>query len=142
MKPRSPTRWERINVPRSMILAILSRPCEILMLSTTVSMLGKVLRTLSEARPVSYGVYFLGSNVSVCAMPPAIQSRITESARGSILGPAKRRASLPVKAASVAPTEARMKSRRELLNILKLRVHDQTPDQVFQAALRDLSISY
>src|SRR5438105_9063451 len=50
------------------------------MLSTAVSMAGNVLRTLSGDIPFSYGVYFLGSNVSVWAIPPPIQRTMTESA--------------------------------------------------------------
>jgi hypothetical protein len=47
---------ERISVPRSITLAIFSRPSEILMLSTTVSMGLKVDRTSFEGVPDSYGV--------------------------------------------------------------------------------------
>jgi hypothetical protein len=42
----------------------------------------KVLNTRVPSIPFSNGVYRLGSNVSVCAIPPAIQSRITASAEG------------------------------------------------------------
>src|SRR5687768_13205477 len=41
---------------------------------------GKVLRTSLDSIPLRKGVYFFGSKVSVCAIPPAIKSRITESA--------------------------------------------------------------
>src|ERR1044071_1450773 len=41
---------------------------------------GNVLSTLLLLIPFSNGVYFFGSNVSVCAIPPAIQSNITVSA--------------------------------------------------------------
>ena len=40
MKPRSPAVYVRINVPRSITEAIFSSPCEILIPSTAVSMLG------------------------------------------------------------------------------------------------------
>src|SRR5260370_1110278 len=50
------------------------------MLSTAVSIAGKVLSTSFDFNPFSYGEKRLGSNVSVCAMPPAIQSTITVSA--------------------------------------------------------------
>ena len=39
-----------------------------------------VLRTSLDFIPVEYGVNRLGSNVSVCAMPPPIQSKMTVSA--------------------------------------------------------------
>jgi hypothetical protein len=39
-----------------------------------------VLSTLLPSIPFSKGVYRLGSNVSVWAIPPAIQSRMTVSA--------------------------------------------------------------
>src|SRR4051812_9060508 len=61
MLPRSATTCERIRVPRSSTLATFSSPCEILMGSTTVSMLGNVQRIWSAAAPTSYGVYRLGS---------------------------------------------------------------------------------
>ena len=62
--------------PRSITLAMFSRPCEILMLSTAVSIAGNVQRIFSTGTPTSNGVYRLGSNVSGAAMPPAIQSRM------------------------------------------------------------------
>jgi hypothetical protein len=46
----------------------------------------KVLNTLLAFIPFSNGVNFLGSKVSVCAMPPAIHSRMTVSAFDWILG--------------------------------------------------------
>src|ERR1035438_3113375 len=114
MKPRSPTRWERMSVPRSMILAMRSRPAEILILSTAVSIAGNVLSTRFDSMPGSYGVYCLGSNVSVWAMPPAIQSRMRLSARGAIfVALASRRASDPASAAKAAAPEVRRKLRRE-----------------------------
>src|SRR5262245_55534564 len=53
------------------------------MLSTVVSIDGNVLRTRFDSRPFSNGVYALGSNVSVCAIPPAIHKRMNVSAVGS-----------------------------------------------------------
>jgi hypothetical protein len=44
-----------------------------------------VLKTLFASIPFSKGVYFFGSNVSVCAMPPAIHRSITVSAFDLIL---------------------------------------------------------
>src|SRR5689334_11715164 len=41
---------------------------------------GNVLSTALLLIPFSKGVYFFGSNVSVCAMPPAIHNNITVSA--------------------------------------------------------------
>ena len=52
------------------------------MLSTTVSIAGKVQRIFSDGTPTSNGVYRFGSNVSGAAMPPAIQSRMHVSAVG------------------------------------------------------------
>jgi hypothetical protein len=46
--------------------------------------LWKMLRTLLLSSPFSYGVYFLWSNVSVWAIPPAIHSKMTVSAVESI----------------------------------------------------------
>ena len=56
--------------------------------STTVSIAGNVLRTRSVRTPGSKGVYRFGSNVSVCAIPPAIHRTMMESAVAS--GPAAR----------------------------------------------------
>ena len=53
------------------------------MLSTAVSIVGNVLKTWFEFIPFSNGANRLGSNVSVCAIPPAIHSRMTVSAVGS-----------------------------------------------------------
>src|ERR1039458_277694 len=64
--------------------------------------------------PGSNDVYCLGSNVSVWAMPPAIQRRIRLSARGAIFVlDASSRASDPASAARAAVPEARRKLRRE-----------------------------
>ena len=52
--------------------------------ATAESIAGKVLSTRAGERPFSYGVYRLGSNVSVWAMPPPIQRTIMASAVGSI----------------------------------------------------------
>ena len=73
-----------INVPRSITLAIFSNPSENRTPSTAVGMLGKVESTPFGSMPFSKGAYRFGSNVSVCAMPPAIQSTITVSAVGAI----------------------------------------------------------
>src|SRR6266700_7340822 len=82
MNPRSPAVYERISVPRSITFASLSSPSLNLIPSTTVSMEGNVERTAFDSSPFSNAVYFFGSNVSVCAMPPAIQRMITASADG------------------------------------------------------------
>src|SRR5947207_1742165 len=50
------------------------------MLSTAVSIVGKVLTTSLGGIPLVNGVYSLGSNVSVCAIPPPIHRTITVSA--------------------------------------------------------------
>ena len=39
-----------------------------------------MLNTLLDCIPFVKGVYFFGSKVSVCGIPPAIQSKITVSA--------------------------------------------------------------
>ena len=103
MNPRSAPWNVRINEPRSITLATRSSPWEILILSTTVSIAGKVLSTRSVRTPGSNGVYRFGSNVSVCAMPPAIHSTMMESAVAS--GPAARTScgSRPASAASGLP---------------------------------------
>src|SRR5690606_37836426 len=80
MLPRSGRTCERISVARSMTLAMFSSPSVILMLSTTVSIAGKVLSTLPTGSPGSKGTYRFGSNVSGAAMPPAIQSTMHASA--------------------------------------------------------------
>ena len=48
----------------------------------------KVLSTSLPSIPLRKGVYLLGSKVSVCAMPPAINSQITDSAVEGIREPA------------------------------------------------------
>ena len=73
--------------PRSITLPTDSNPSEKYKPSTAVGTLGKVLKTLLLSTPLVYGVYAFGSKVSVWAMPPAIQSRITESAVEGIFGP-------------------------------------------------------
>src|SRR4051812_12280417 len=104
------------------------------MSSTAVSMLGNVERTPFGSIPLSYAVNFFGSNVSVCAIPPAIQSTITVSAVGLIFGSASAAKSLGARAdraASVAAEADFKKSRRVVMgssqstsiNQLKLRQH-------------------
>src|ERR1035437_148816 len=62
--------------------------------------------------PGSNGVYCLGSNVSVWAMPPAIQSRMRLSARDAIFVlDASSRASEPASAARAAGPDARRELR-------------------------------
>ena len=51
-----------------------------------MGILGKVLKTLLLSTPLEYGTNAFGSNVSVCAIPPAIQSNITVSALEVIAG--------------------------------------------------------
>ena len=80
MKPMSAATYERISVPLSIILPIDSSPSEKKILSRAVGTDLKVLSTLFASNPFSNGVYRFGSKVSVCAIPPAIKSRITESA--------------------------------------------------------------
>jgi hypothetical protein len=63
-----------------------SSPSEKLIPSSEVGDDLKVLSTEFASIPFSNGVYFFGSNVSVCAMPPAIQRRITVSAVDLIFG--------------------------------------------------------
>ncbi len=114
MNPRSAAVKVRMTVPLSMTLPICSRPLVNLMLSTAVGMLGNVLRTFSTGTPGSNGVKRLGSNVSVCAMPPAIQSTMTASAV-AVVGlacDACSRGSRPTRADSVAAAVAPMKPRR------------------------------
>src|SRR5438128_12270613 len=68
-------------------------------------------------------------------MPPAIQSRISVSALGSILGAAHNwRGPPPVKARKVAAAESCMKCRRciTLPAVLKLRQREDGPKQVGQ----------
>ena len=71
-------------------------------------MLGNVLSTRSVRTPGANGVYRLGSNVSVCAMPPAIQRTITASAAAFEAGRGVSAGSCPQRAdkvaAAVAPT--------------------------------------
>src|SRR5690606_16951903 len=72
--------YERIRVPLSIMAAIDSKPSENSIPSNAVGIDLNVLKTLLESSPFSYGVYRFGSKVSVCAIPPAIHKRITESA--------------------------------------------------------------
>ena len=55
MLPRSGSTCERMSVPRSSTCPICSSPSQILMLSTAVSMAGKVLITFSMGVPISNG---------------------------------------------------------------------------------------
>jgi hypothetical protein len=72
--------YDRINVPLSITLPIDCKPSEKFIPSSDVGNDLKVLRTLFPSIPFSKAVYLLGSNVSVCAIPPAIQRRMTVSA--------------------------------------------------------------
>ena len=85
-----------------------------LMSSTAVSMAGNVLSTCSIRTPFSNGVYFFGSKVSVCAIPPAIQSTMTASAvaREGGVCPLTSTGSRPASAASVPAAVAPMNPRR------------------------------
>src|SRR5690606_7216639 len=69
-----------------MMLAMDSSPCEKCTPSIDVGIDGNVLNTVFASIPFSKGVYRLGSNVSVWAMPPAIHNRITVSALDFIAG--------------------------------------------------------
>ena len=80
MLPKSGCTWERISVARSRTLAISGRPSQIWTPSIAVGIAGNVLITSATASPGSNGLYFLGSNVSGAAMPPAIQSTMIASA--------------------------------------------------------------
>ena len=68
------------SVPRSMTFAISSRPCEMRMLSTRSGSTETYSGRACSPGPVHTACGFFGSQVSVCAMPPAIQSRIMLSA--------------------------------------------------------------
>ena len=81
----SPATYERINAPLSITPPIDCNPSENCMPSNAVGRDGKVLNTLLPSIPFLKGVYFLGSKVSVCAMPPAIHNNITVSAVESLI---------------------------------------------------------
>src|SRR5688572_21652381 len=118
-----------------------SSPLLILMLSTTVSIDGNVLSTRFDSNPGSNGVYCFGSNVSVCAIPPAIHRTMTVSHVGLIASfgsstAQSGRGSPAASAASVAALAVFKKSRRDQFgfmyrivspNQLKLRQHDEDP---------------
>ena len=53
MLPRSAWKWERIRVALSITPAMFSRPWQILILSTAVSIAGKVLMIFSTGVPTS-----------------------------------------------------------------------------------------
>src|ERR1043166_1636287 len=92
-----------------------SKPSENLMLSTTVSMLGKVLAMRAVSIPFSNGANRFGSNVSVCAIPPPIHRMMRVSAVGAIFSccSAKTGRAYPAATAeSVAALAVRRKSRR------------------------------
>src|SRR5688572_15638848 len=72
--------YERISVPLFMTLPIDCKPSEKFIPSNAVGYDLNVLRTLFPSIPFSKAVYLFGSKVSVCAIPPAIESRITVSA--------------------------------------------------------------
>src|SRR5438105_9651288 len=114
------------------------------MLSTTVSICGKVLRTWSGLRPRSKAVYFFGSKVSVWAMPPAIHNTITVSAVGLIFSSGSAvswRGKPAAKAESVVALAVFIKSRRfhwlhvfirNLVNHVKFGEHGHCREQVFK----------
>src|SRR5438270_2661312 len=117
------------------------------MLSTAVSILGKVLNTFSVRTPGSKGVYLLGSKVSVCAIPPAIQRTITASAVAGGAAAWTISGSRPISAVSVAPAVAPINPRRltralihfssefivTSINQLKLGLHQRSPQQIGQS---------
>ena len=72
-------------VPMFITLPMDPKPSEKLTPSNDVGTDLDVLSTLLDSMPFSKGVYFLGSKVSVCAIPPAIHKRITVSAFDLIL---------------------------------------------------------
>src|SRR6185436_5876246 len=156
MNPRSPAWYERISVARSITFARFSSPAEILMLSTAVSIAGNVLRTFFDSSPFSNAVYRFGSNVSVCAIPPAIQSTMTASAvglrlwlgSGAVAGPSARtmRGYPAASAPSVAADAVLRNSRRDQFrlfmcslspNQLVFRQHHHRPEQVFDTFALD-----
>src|SRR5687768_12921933 len=106
MWPRSAATYDRMIVPRFITLPIDCSPSENETPSSAVGCALKVLSTELACIPFSKGVYFFGSKVSVCAIPPAIHSRITVSAFDFIFGFAQeltRLAGIPAaSAASVA----------------------------------------
>ena len=135
-----------------------SSPCVNFMWSTAVSIVGKVLSTWSTFTPGANGVYFFGSNVSVCAMPPAIQSTITASAvaAGAASCCAARRVcgSRPTSAPSVAAAVAPMNPRRlmrALMNVssrvivasvdqLEFWLHQNGPQQIGNTGSRQPAV--
>src|SRR5688500_17696633 len=119
------------------------------MLSTTVSIEGKVDSTLFGESPTSKGVYFFGSNVSVCAMPPAIQRTMTLSAVGTSLAADASSAKVALgndalSAASAAAEAVLRKSRRDqslracicLPDELEFRQHNDCPEEILDALRR------
>ena len=72
-------------MPLSIIEPIDSSPSEKETPSSIVGTGLKVLRTSLAFMPFEKGVYLFGSNVSVWAIPPAIQSRMTVSALEFVL---------------------------------------------------------
>jgi hypothetical protein len=125
MKPRSAACAVRMSVPRFITAAIFSSPLENLIPSTLVGMLGNVESTAFDSTPLLNGVYRFGSNVSVCAMPPAIHRTMTQSARGAIfsmLSEAKTRDSFAARAPSVAAEADFRKSRRFIVFIICVSV--------------------
>ena len=118
MKPRSAALNVRITVPRSITLAICSRPSVNLMLSTAVSIAGNVLSTCSivharRERRVALRIERLG--LRHAAGHPQHDHGV--GGRGLLCGagglpPAAERGSRPTSAASVAAAVAPMKPRR------------------------------
>ena len=113
MKPRSASRCERISVPRSMTLRDVFQPLrELDIVHRGIDGRKGAQHALAGAGPFRTRVYRLGSKVSVCAMPPAIHSRIMVSALASILGaPHNWRGAPPSSADMVALADACMKCR-------------------------------
>src|SRR5579864_3210275 len=128
-----------------MTWAIFSSPWEILIPSTAVSMEGKVESTSLERIPARNGWYGLGSKVSVWAIPPAIQRRMTRSAvalMGSLAAaPRSSRGAPAARADSVARLAFLRKSRRVgsalaivLISVyqLEFRQHADGPEIILQ----------
>src|ERR1700728_1352561 len=141
-----------------MIFATRSSPCEIWILSTDVRIAGNVLSTSAVGTPGLNGVYFFGSHVSVCAIPPAIHSTIVESAVATGAAAARTSSgSPPISAASEAAAVVPINPRRLirelmyfsslvmtafylqppfrrlfLIDQLKLRLHHHSPQQIRQ----------
>ena len=112
---------------------------------------GRCPAVRSPSCPASKGVCCLGSQVSVCAMPPGSQMKITASAlaaswpRRRRVGRQQRRRAAAAEPRSAAPASERVdelsaidavvmaSALATLLDVLKLGTANQRPEDVFQA---------